>query len=562
MFPKQLSYDVCRLYLLDHLSTAEPETQEYEILISTLGKLRARDLASLTSVSGQFNPVLHKGWLLGALLQVEAFFKKNASFSEEGPCRSAALISFYKGEERCRVTNRRLDYYYTKRERLAPDLDLYISRMQKTIGLVLGPLANFVQVIPEHVRLTSGATAQSSRRQSQPHLKLKRRYTTTSGAASHLLRSLAAFWGYRKPRTEVVSRNRVLFVPKNWKTYRAVAPEPEGAMPFQLAVDSFLKGRLRRIGVNLHSQASNQRAALQGSIDGSIATVDLEGASDSLAINTLALLLPFEWFEFLSKLRSLRYTGEAGEGIYAKFSSMGNGMTFALETLVFASACIAVGSKSFNVYGDDITIETPLFDKLSRLLRFLGFRCNEAKTHTTGFYRESCGEHYYMGAPCTPYYLRGSSWDKRSMCLLVNSMRSRCTPQGLLWKWLIGFAVSEKLHPVPWSEDPTNGIHIDIQTSYHLRVLRFNRHRQEIILKKAYVAKSRRCPLLDSRGLFLWFLRYSRPERDTVDTEASWYAQVGSKYSSTRVRWWKPSRIRPTTELYLWSEDLRAQIES
>lgn len=558
MFPQQLSYDVCRLYLLDALNAAKLDSADRWTLDSILGELRNRRLSVLCSAASYFDPVHHSDHLLGTLLQVEAFFKKNASFAVDGPCRQAALDSFRKGEERCRVTNRRVDFYCLQPERLAPDLKLWISRMQQVIGSVLGPLDDFIRDIPDLVKITSGATAQDSRRKSLPHLKLRRCYSTTSASASHLLRSLATFWGYKQPRTEVRSQNRVLFVPKNWKTYRSVAPEPNGTMPFQLAFDTYCKRRLHQIDVNLRDQSLNQRCALRGSIDSSISTIDLEGASDSLAINVLALLLPYEWFEFLSKLRSLRYTGEAGNGVYSKFSSMGNGMTFALETLVFASACIAVGSKSYAVYGDDIAIESTLTSAVLRLLRFLGFRSNDAKTHTTGFYRESCGEHYYKGISITPYYLRGSTWDKRSMCLFVNSMRSRCVPQGLVWEFLLNFAAKENLHPVPWSEDLTNGIHIDIQESYHLGVLCFNKQRQEMFVKRAYVTKSERLPLFDSRGLFLWYFRFCRPGRGLEDTVASRYAQIGSKFSSKRVRWWKPSRTRPTADLFLWSEELSA----
>jgi hypothetical protein len=96
-------------------------------------------------------------------------------------------------------------------------------------------------------------------------------------------------------------------VPKNWKTFRTIACEPDGALPFQLAFDTFAKRRLRARGINLSDQSRNQLLAKEGSINGSLATIDLSSASDTVAFNTVALLFPTEWFDVLNAFRSTHW---------------------------------------------------------------------------------------------------------------------------------------------------------------------------------------------------------------------------------------------------------------
>jgi hypothetical protein len=60
---------------------------------------------------------------------------------------------------------------------------------------------------------------------------------------------------------------------------------------------------------------------------------------------------------------------------------MGNGYTFTIETLVFAAICKSIGSRQFSVYGDDIIIETELYEPLVEMLSYLGFEVNKEKSH-------------------------------------------------------------------------------------------------------------------------------------------------------------------------------------
>jgi len=124
------------------------------------------------------------------------------------------------------------------------------------------------------------------------------------------------------------------------------------------------------------------------------------------------LLVPPEWFEFLDTIRMQRYTLDGEIQEYQKFSGMGNGFTFPLETLIFLtiaqSVTELVGIKSIAVscYGDDILIPTEAYAAFLCVMTSLGFVTNDEKTFVDGSFRESCGGHYLLGVDITPPYIR------------------------------------------------------------------------------------------------------------------------------------------------------------
>lgn len=132
--------------------------------------------------------------------------------------------------------------------------------------------------------------------------------------------------------------NRITTVPKNFKSDRPIAIEPLWNLWFQKGIGSVIRRRLKRVGINLNSQQQNRDLALEGSKTGSLATIDLSSASDTVSYWLVERLLPPDWFEALEQCRS-RYgvlDERSGDKIlYRKFSSMGNGYTFELETLIF-----------------------------------------------------------------------------------------------------------------------------------------------------------------------------------------------------------------------------------
>jgi hypothetical protein len=448
------------------------------------------------------------------LRQVEAFFKKNADFSNESDCMNAARSSFERGERICRITNKRLDYYYSRPDRIPEEISVVIARAQQFITDVLGDFSDFSDAIPDLIRITSGATARSSRSKSLPFQKLGRN-PACSPRCIPLLRSLYRYHGYKPPRCESTAWNRVTFVPKNWKTHRTIACEPAGNVPVQLAFDGWAKRGLSRFGYDLSNQSENQRLAKLGSEDGSLATIDLSMASDTLSYNTVAWLLPDDWFKYLSIVRSpLFKIGDEKVRKYAKFSSMGNGATFALETLIFASFVNAISSNPLAksaVYGDDLIVPTEDASMLMRVLKFFGFVPNESKSFLKGPFRESCGHDYYQGRNITPFYLRRApAWDKPYACHNVNGL-ARIAPHGKLWDYLGRLSADMRLPLVPVSYDTLSGIFIHPYFAYkRKKTIRLSR--KGVLESKQYFSKGSKVSCQDSRALALWFVGASQKD--------------------------------------------------
>lgn len=208
--------------------------------------------------------------------------------------------------------------------------------------------------------------------------------------------------------------NRLMFVPKNSKIDRAICVEPHTNIFLQKGIGKYIRQRLARFGLDLDNQASmNASFAARGSIYGNYATIDLSSASDTISNLLVLELLPLPWFELLDKARSHYTRLPEGEWIYnEKFSSMGNGFTFELESLIFWSLAEAVrlvddpNCGSTMTFGDDIIVPTCISDRLVGLLTYLGFSTNVEKTFTQGFFRESCGHDYLCGVNIRPFFIK------------------------------------------------------------------------------------------------------------------------------------------------------------
>lgn len=210
--------------------------------------------------------------------------------------------------------------------------------------------------------------------------------------------------------------SKLTFVPKNAKTHRIIGAEPTANVFMQLGIAQVLRRALRSVGVNLNDQSINQRAARQSSITGKTVTVDESMASDLVSRELVGFLLPPDWHYVLALVRTpyyyLRSEGATLlKGEFHKWSSMGNGYTFELESLIFwalAQSSIEISGVSgrARIYGDDIILPTKSYRLLSDVFRFTGFLVNEEKTHTEGYFRESCGEHYFNGFCVTPVFQR------------------------------------------------------------------------------------------------------------------------------------------------------------
>lgn len=238
-----------------------------------------------------------------------------------------------------------------------------------------------------------------------------------------------------KDRCAIRAYNKLAFVPKTATTFRSIAVEPLLNGYVQTGVDQVLRGRLRRIGINLSDQSINSEMARQGSLsdgDDSFVTIDLSSASDSISIGLCRLLLPPDWFDLLNSIRSSSYADGTKVTRYHKFCSMGNGFCFPLETLLFTAACASLNcgkaGVDYHVYGDDIIVRKRFATKLISLLQEMGFEVNSKKTFLEGPFRESCGTDWYNGVDVRPFILDFELNELSSLFKILNlSKRSSLT---------------------------------------------------------------------------------------------------------------------------------------
>lgn len=549
-----LPYDICRGYVRDYESVLGPEISK-----RVTGWTRSRNLQSLASCVDLFPDALHDRETRRCLMQIQAFFKKASIFSDPNVCKPAALNTFLVSERKCRIVNKRLDFYYLHADRLNSRLRRNIETMENWIASVLGPFEDFQGAIPEYVRFTSGATSSTSRRDSLPFRKVKEQGTTTPGLVPYC-EALGKYYGQNDLSVIPSNVNRVEFVPKSWKTDRTIACEPEWALPLQLAFDSYVKRRLRKRGIDLSDQTRNQRLAYEGSVSNNYSTIDLSAASDTVSYNTVAWLLPRPWFLYLARARSsFGRVSLNGDYIkYAKFSSMGNGATFCLETLIFASACYAVGSRTFSVYGDDIIIEPKHVPDLLALLAFLGFSVNREKSHIDGPFKESCGVNYFDGIDITPFYIRDLKESKPLLCHLVNGLVPVSVPGGELEKLLLSLVEKYSLPLVPFNENSMSGVWIDCHTAYTKGLIVSSRRSTlHIPMYVSFVLHDKRVAQADCRTAFLWHLRANQRRQLTVGghIETSSVPCLTYKYVRKWV-YWVPPVVGTPCNLYDWTEQV------
>jgi len=221
---------------------------------------------------------------------------------------------------------------------------------------------------------------------------------------------------------------KVVLVPKTQKTPRLIAEEPTHMQYMQQALmrelvplleGDHLCGPL----VGFSSQEENRNAAREGSLTGSLATLDLSEASDRV-LNVLVEEILSPWPSLQGAVmacRSERVQLPTGEVIpLTKFASMGSALCFPFEEIVFLSILLSGWHTSganlsraevmnlhgrVRVYGDDIIIPVEMVQSSMEALEAFGLKVNRHKSFWNGKFRESCGGDYYDGEWVTPVRL-------------------------------------------------------------------------------------------------------------------------------------------------------------
>ena len=338
--------------------------------------------------------------------------------------KALALTKFVEAENLCRDTNIRL----TSSQGLPYGASGVIETARRKISELLGPFTWNEACM--YFNFGPGSTTRLTKRQSDAYYKLSGTPDLTANV-SPLRDALRAYF----PRWElgdgrVVDGNTVITVPKDAKVDRVIAKEPDLNIFLQKGIGGCLRRRLKQVGVNLDSQVKNQELAYAGSIGDDLATIDLSSASDTISYELVRWLLPPDWFEAMQIVRSPKGVLANGSSIlYRKFSSMGNGFTFELESLIFwalARSTMDLSGESdrrLAVYGDDIVLPSSVAPRLIDNLRVCGFETNKDKSFVEGPFRESCGKHFFRGCDVTPLYIRKPMCGDPRMYWFANSVR-------------------------------------------------------------------------------------------------------------------------------------------
>jgi hypothetical protein len=224
---------------------------------------------------------------------------------------------------------------------------------------------------------------------------------------------------------EVVEDVMYSLVPKSYKAHRGIAPDTIIGGFLSQGLGRYIRAQLE---CNTHikldrAQTTHRRLAKKASVDGRMATLDLQKASDSFTWDHVSALVPQSWHEVCGVVKTPLINIDGVQTPLVSYMLMGSGHTFPLQTLLFYSiveACrVLSGTKGrVHVFGDDIICPTRISSVAIKMLQSLGFSINVEKSFYGSeprCFRESCGGDFYDGVNVRPYMYKGLGTDKLSL---------------------------------------------------------------------------------------------------------------------------------------------------
>ena len=250
------------------------------------------------------------------------------------------------------------------------------------------------------------------------------RVAITSGAA-HMWDCYTSKTPFSDKEKVFVQQDFFGYVPKNFKSLRTISIGNDGNTLLQLSHGRAIRKKLKRFYDLDVQHELHKEIVKESSITRSHATVDIKNASNSVCKTVVKRLLPPVWFDLLDKSR--HHKTQIGNYVHdlELFSSMGNGFTFELESLLFYCIARAAGCHSDEVwiYGDDIIVPQERVPKVVDALSLLGFSLNQEKSFTEGLFFESCGVHVFNGCDVTPFYIKDLLHEPKDVLRIANELR-------------------------------------------------------------------------------------------------------------------------------------------
>lgn len=388
--------------------------------------------------------------------------------------KEAALATWQEGEKECLKANLRLDRHVASVTQRTPsgeslysesDSDQRISNFFIVVRSIVESWIGFKPKALVAGRFGPGATYTARGSLTTIPEKMANRPTLTHGAIWYLPQWLGTQWGStvatRHGQVDFVPGNRFGTAPKDSTKDRPIGVEPDINVFYQLALGSELRSEWKRTtGWDLNLAGTiNGRVARESSTSKEFATLDLTNASGTLCRALVKLCTPPKWFDQLDGLRSPKTLIRKHWRLLEQFSSMGNGFTFELESIIFAALACAVSKKhglagemgvDVFVNGDDIIVKNEIVTDLISVLRFCGFTLNDAKSFWGDHpFRESCGQDFYNGKPVRPFFLKKDPDDLQNAIVLANGVRAlseRFASNGLPPLRRTWFAILDGIH--------------------------------------------------------------------------------------------------------------------
>lgn len=399
------------------------------------------------------------------LYQFYSFSKKTPENGVDEVCRKAGLDKLMKGEGHCKVTNMTIE------SRISSNFQLF-DRVSRIILDIIGEVPYDI-FTKNQVEFGPGSTVNlDSRSYEQSGLFYKvsdklivpnrAKYYLAAHVSSHpnWVDNLGTFYHTQQNSDEsrlqfemrvfeshfqIVDDDypsRISFVPKDKDEHRAIGIEMNGLVPLQKIVGNHFRRALFKRGINLNSQDRNKHLARLAKVFG-LSTIDLKNASSSISLELVRAIMPRDWMAILEGIRSSHgFCRDLDEPIeYQMISSMGNGFTFELESLIFYALVIATCeegglspveiTRSVSVFGDDIIIPRSVSSDFVTNLSLFGFTANKEKSFIDGFFFESCGSDYYRCAEVRPFFLKREVKTVRDLFFCLNSILYRFIKTGI-----------------------------------------------------------------------------------------------------------------------------------
>lgn len=347
--------------------------------------------------------------------QVVKFLAKYPFKNSPFDTKAQAINTFEQGEAKCKVENEFWRAYERGDVELEPKYNVILFKAQAIIGEILGKFP--IQEWLDSCRFGPGTFAYAGVPNPSDACKL----TTNPGVTQEFAPFAKAFlreypgWlhtltlGNNIPLDLVVGQSgKFTTVPKTARTDRCIEIQPLLNLFAQLGLGRCIRRRLLdATGIDLDHQSDiNRELARKGSVHGGYATIDLSNASDSICAELVKQLLPSDWYHALNITRTHTVDFEGEIRPLERFSAMGNGFTFELETLIFYAISRATCLHGRVVcFGDDIIVPTLYASDVCGYLEKAGFTVNRNKSFITGPFRESCGADWFLGTFVRPYLL-------------------------------------------------------------------------------------------------------------------------------------------------------------